>query len=140
MKEQKKIPQTPKELARIALDMLQEDSFISCYWHEFVKNGTSIEEFIAHKSNIDDIIKDPKKQITQNEKDVNQWDTGKKEDLWRAVDSEDIWTTKGCDETECEKCEECEVDDDGSESAPEQPEFEPEVATGDVVMAEFDLI
>ena len=56
MKELKQKPPLPKELARIAAENLEKDSFLTCYWDEFVKNGTSIEEFISEKSHLEDII------------------------------------------------------------------------------------
>jgi len=52
----KELPQPPRELARIALLKLSKDSFLTYYWQEFVKNGTSIEEFIAEKSNIGELL------------------------------------------------------------------------------------
>ena len=64
MEELKSKPLLPKDLARIAVDHLGEDSFITIYWSEFVENGTSIEEFIAEKSLIDDVLEDLNIQIT----------------------------------------------------------------------------
>ncbi len=65
MEELKSKPLLPKDLARIAVDHLGEDSFITIYWSEFVENGTSIEEFIAEKSLIDDVLEDLNIQITE---------------------------------------------------------------------------
>jgi hypothetical protein len=56
MKELKQRPPLPRELARIAAENLERDSFLTCYWDEFVKNGTSIEEFISEKSHLEDIL------------------------------------------------------------------------------------
>jgi len=56
MKQLKQRPPLPKELARIAAVNLEKDSFLTCYWDEFVKNGTSIEEFISEKSHLEDIL------------------------------------------------------------------------------------
>lgn len=46
----------PKELVRIAIEKLDEDNFMVCYWKEFVKNGVSIKEFFAEKSHLEDIL------------------------------------------------------------------------------------
>ena len=56
MEELKSRPSLPQDLARIAVDHLGKDSFVTIYWSEFVENGTSIEEFIAEKSLIDDVL------------------------------------------------------------------------------------
>lgn len=56
MKELKQRPPLPRELARIAVMNLEKDSFLTCYWDEFVKNGTSVEEFISEKSHLEDIL------------------------------------------------------------------------------------
>ena len=56
MKQLKQRPPLPKELARIATMNLEKDSFLTCYWDEFVKNGTSIEEFISEKSHLENIL------------------------------------------------------------------------------------
>ena len=56
MKEIKSKSSLPKDLARIAVDHLGKESFITIYWSEFVENGTSIEEFIAEKSLIDGVL------------------------------------------------------------------------------------
>jgi hypothetical protein len=56
MKELKQMPPIPKELARIAVNNLEKDSFLTCYWDEFVKNETSIEEFISEKLYLKDIL------------------------------------------------------------------------------------
>jgi len=56
MKELKEKPPLPRELARIATQKLAKESFLTCYWNEFAKNGTSIEEFVAEKSHLDDIL------------------------------------------------------------------------------------
>lgn len=45
-----------KDLARIAIENLDEDHFMVCYWKKFVKNGTSIHEFIAEKSHLKKIL------------------------------------------------------------------------------------
>jgi len=51
----KKLP-IPTELARIAVNNLGEQSFITSYWSVFVELGLSIEEFVAEKSHIEEII------------------------------------------------------------------------------------
>ncbi len=56
MKQLKQKPPLPKELARIAAENLEKDSFLTCYWDEFVKNGTSIEEFVSEKSHLEGIL------------------------------------------------------------------------------------
>lgn len=56
MRELKLKPPLPSELARIAIEHLGEDSFLTCYWRDFVNNGTSIEEFVAEKSHLEDIL------------------------------------------------------------------------------------
>ena len=53
----KEVEPIPKELARIAVDNLDEDNFMVCYWKELVENGISIQEFVAEKSHIEDILK-----------------------------------------------------------------------------------
>ena len=58
MKELKEKPPIPKDLARIAIDNLGEDSFLTIYWKDFVANGTSIEEFITKTSYIETILKE----------------------------------------------------------------------------------
>ncbi len=56
MKKLKQKPPLPRELARIAKENLGIDSFLTCYWDDFVKNGTSIEEFVSEKSYLKDIL------------------------------------------------------------------------------------
>jgi len=56
MKELKQKQPLPSELARIAVENLEEDSFLTSYWRDFVRNGTSIEEFVAEKSHLEDIL------------------------------------------------------------------------------------
>lgn len=56
MEELKQKPPLPRELARIAKENLEKDSFLTCYWNDFAKNGTSIEEFISEKSHLEDIL------------------------------------------------------------------------------------
>ena len=56
MKELKRKPPLPSELARIAVENLGEDSFVTLYWRDFVRNGTSIEEFVTEKSHLEDIL------------------------------------------------------------------------------------
>jgi len=52
----KEKPPLPRELARIALELLNEDNIVTSYWQEFVKNSTTIEEFIAERSHIEQIL------------------------------------------------------------------------------------
>jgi len=68
MKELKKLP-LPAELARIAVENLDEDSFLTLYWREFIRNGTSIEEFIAEKSHIENILQGLEIQTTNEFRD-----------------------------------------------------------------------
>lgn len=56
MQELKQKPPPSRELARIATENLQKDSFLVCYWDEFVKNGITIEEFISEKSHLKNIL------------------------------------------------------------------------------------
>jgi len=56
MTELQKKPPVPAELVRIAIDHLDENSFLALYWREFVENGTSIEEFVAEKTHLGDIL------------------------------------------------------------------------------------
>jgi hypothetical protein len=56
MKEHKKRPPVPAELARIALDSLGTNSFLTSYWEYFVKHKLSIEEFVTEKSHIDSLL------------------------------------------------------------------------------------
>jgi len=56
MQELKSKPPLPSELAKIAVENLGEDSFLTLYWRDFVTNGTSIEEFVAEKSHLEDIL------------------------------------------------------------------------------------
>ncbi len=55
-KELKQKPTLPAELARIAIDNLEEDSFVTSYWKELAKNRTTIDEFIADRSHIESIL------------------------------------------------------------------------------------
>ncbi|MFH1069327.1 MAG: hypothetical protein V1794_06855 [Candidatus Glassbacteria bacterium] len=56
MNEMKKRPPLPSELARIALEQLGADSFMTVYWKEFIEKGLKIEEFISEKSHVDGIL------------------------------------------------------------------------------------
>jgi hypothetical protein len=56
MKELKRKPPLPSELARIAVENLDVNSFLTLYWRDFVRNGTSIEEFVTEKSHLEDIL------------------------------------------------------------------------------------
>jgi len=56
MEELKRKPPLPSELAKIAVENLEDDSFLTSYWGYFVRNGTSIEEFVAERSYLDDIL------------------------------------------------------------------------------------
>lgn len=46
----------PKELARIGTESLGEDNLITTYWNEYLESSTSLEDFYAEKSNLDQII------------------------------------------------------------------------------------
>lgn len=50
-----KLP-VPSELARIATQNLEPNSFLTCYWNDFANNGTSIEEFVSEKSHLENIL------------------------------------------------------------------------------------
>ena len=56
MKELQKSSPIPVELAKIALEYLGDDSFLTCYWKDFVKNRISIEEFVTERSHLKDIL------------------------------------------------------------------------------------
>jgi len=56
MKEYKRNIPVPIELAEMAVECLGEQSFLTSYWKEFVSTGLTIEEFVAEKSNIDELI------------------------------------------------------------------------------------
>ncbi len=64
MEELKQKPPLPSELARIALENLDEDSFVTVYWREFVEKRTKIEEFVTEKSHIESILKGLKIKTT----------------------------------------------------------------------------
>lgn len=84
IKENKPIP---KELARIAIQNLECDNFMVCYWKEFVDNGISIEEFVAEKSHIEEILNNLKINITHKiRKDIeSSQELLKEESLLRQV-------------------------------------------------------
>ncbi len=63
-KELKQKPPIPAELLLIALDNLGVNSFLTCYWNEFIKRGSSIDEFVAEKSHIESILEGLKIKIT----------------------------------------------------------------------------
>ena len=92
MKELKQKPPIPRELARIAADNLENDSFISCYWDEFARNGITIEEFVFEKSHLEDVLEGlginqtnefrqdiEESQQLQNEESILRSSTGKTE-------------------------------------------------------------
>lgn len=56
MKELRLRPPLPSELAKIAVEALEEDSFLVSYLTDFVEHGTSIEEFVAEKSHLEAIL------------------------------------------------------------------------------------
>jgi hypothetical protein len=56
MSEAKRRLPVPAELARVALDNLGVDSFITNYWQELVQKGISLEEFVAEKSQIEFVL------------------------------------------------------------------------------------
>lgn len=49
-------PPYPRELAKVAAEVLKADSVISVYWDEFAQTGISIEEFISEKILLDPIL------------------------------------------------------------------------------------
>jgi len=56
MDEMKEKPPMPAELAKMAVDNLGSDSFLTSYWKELAQNRTSMEEFIAEKSHVDSLL------------------------------------------------------------------------------------
>jgi len=56
MKELRETPPVPASLAKIALEKLGADSFITVYWKNLIEKGITIEEFIAEISYLDDIL------------------------------------------------------------------------------------
>lgn len=56
LNEAREKPPVSASLAKIALDELGEDNFITAYWKELVEKGISLEEFIAELSYLDDIL------------------------------------------------------------------------------------
>jgi hypothetical protein len=56
VKEFKKKPPVPAELARIALEQLGTDSFLTSYWDYFVKHKLSIEEFVIERSHLEKLL------------------------------------------------------------------------------------
>ena len=73
MRELKKKPRLPAELARIAVENLDDDSFLAQYWREFVRHGTSIEEFVLEKSHLEDVLQGLDIHITgQYRKDIEK--------------------------------------------------------------------
>ncbi len=64
MKEYQKCLPITSDLAKIAIENLDQDSFLVTYWRELAEKGTSIEEFVAEKSNIDSILEGLKIQKT----------------------------------------------------------------------------
>ena len=58
-----------KEIAEVAINTLDNSSFMVSYWKEFLNDGLSIEEFVAEKSNIKNILSGLKIEITDRFKD-----------------------------------------------------------------------
>lgn len=49
-------PPLPRELARLASEVLQGDSIVAEYWREFSENGLSIEQFAAEKMHLNPLL------------------------------------------------------------------------------------
>jgi hypothetical protein len=54
----------PQHLAKMAIENLETDNFISCYWKEFVNNGIGIQEFVTEKSHLENIMEGLNIKIT----------------------------------------------------------------------------
>jgi hypothetical protein len=54
--EMKRMPFIPHDLARIAAENLEANSFLTTYWVEFAKNRTTVEEFVAEKTHVEKIL------------------------------------------------------------------------------------
>lgn len=68
-------PSLPSELARIAVENLEVDSFVTLYWKSFVRNGISIEEFYSERSHLDEILGGLDIQITNKfRRDIDKSD------------------------------------------------------------------
>lgn len=75
MKESKQFPPVPSYLVRIAIENLDEDSFLTSYWREFVNNRISIEEFVTEKSHIEELLEGLEIKITNKfRKDIEESD------------------------------------------------------------------
>lgn len=49
-------PAPPPELARIAVEALGEDSFLTAYWRNVIDTGGSVKDFVTDKSNVKDVL------------------------------------------------------------------------------------
>ena len=56
LNELKQSPPIPTDLAKLAIENLDQDNFLVIYWKEFVKNRLTIDEFISEKSHIESIL------------------------------------------------------------------------------------
>ena len=73
MKELKGFLPVLSYLVRIAIESLDEDSFLTSYWREFVNNGISIKEFVTEKSHIEEILEGLDINITNKfRKDIEE--------------------------------------------------------------------
>jgi len=69
LREVREMPLLPADLARIAIENMAENNFVTTYWSEFVETGKSIEDFVAEKSNIEEILKGLKISVTDEFRD-----------------------------------------------------------------------
>ncbi len=63
LRQQHKKSSIPRDLVRIAIDQLDDDSVLVNYWKDYVKSGLTIEDFIAEKSHVESILSELKIQI-----------------------------------------------------------------------------
>ena len=59
----------PQHLAKMAIENLETDNFISCYWKEFVNNGIGIQDFVTEKSHLENIMEGLNIKITNEFRD-----------------------------------------------------------------------
>lgn len=58
------LPFVPTELARLAVKCLGDNSFLATYWQYLVLGGTTIQEFVAEKSHLQDLLDGLSIQVT----------------------------------------------------------------------------
>lgn len=80
-KEQRKKPIIPRELVKIAVEQLDNDSILVNYWTEYAKTGLTIEDFISEKSHVESILAELNIRIyDKNRKDIESSDDLKREE------------------------------------------------------------